>query len=439
MPREKLYRDPIHDLIVLDLEWPADALLFRLIDTPEVQRLRRVRQLGMANFAFHGAEHSRFSHCIGVMHMARRILFRLGQFVDVEPLTWVAVQCAALLHDIGHGPFSHVIENFFDDHHEHWTVRILLDPGTEVHQVLADFDPALPRAVADLIEGRAKPGWVNRIVSSQLDADRFDYLLRDSHMTGVKYGIFDLERLLLMLRVHEDGERIFVSPKGVLPVEKYLQSRYQMYRQVYFHKTVTAAEAMLMAILDRACVVARDAGACPGVEPDSPFGRVLCGASATLTVADYLQLDDSVIMGALGHWSRCGDRVLNDLARRLLRRRLFKSLDISNATEDDFFIQGRIGQAKAQLSAAGFDPRYYLLFSTSSDTPYRPYNPRGDKPGQTIWVQDGKDPALLKDVKEVSPTVNAFVQSPYTIWRAFFPPEGPGGEDLRGMVAGVFE
>ncbi|MBI5153622.1 HD domain-containing protein [Candidatus Poribacteria bacterium] len=435
MPKEKLYRDPVHDLIVLDLEKPGDRLLFNLIDCREVQRLRRIRQLGMAHMAFHGAEHSRFSHSFGVMHLSRRLMERLTREAPVEERLALAVQCAALLHDVGHGPFSHVIEKFFADHHEAWTARIILDPGTEVHRVLSSFDSRLPADVVGVIRGGIQPGWLSRVISSQLDADRFDYLLRDSHMTGVKYGVFDLERLLLLLRVSDDGDKVVVSSKGLLPVEKYLQSRYQMYRQVYFHKTVTAAEAMLMSALRRAGDLAREGG-CPGVPEDSPFGRVLAGKD-NLAVADYLELDDSVILGALNAWSRCGDAVLADLSSRLLNRRLFKSLEIANYEEHDLEVKMRIEHAEEVLSGVELDPRYYLLYSKSADTPYRPYDPRSAKPGATIWIEDRADPRRLVDIKEVSPTIRAFTESPYTIWRAFFPAEA-GGKSLRETIGKAF-
>lgn len=435
-PRERTFRDPVHDQIILDLGREGDRLLQRLIDAPEVQRLRRVRQLGMAHMAFHGAEHSRFSHSLGVMHLSRRLLERLSRFEPVDPLAAIAVQCAALLHDCGHGPFSHVIENFFAAHHEDWTLRVILDPSTEVHGALAEFDAALPAMAAAAITGALEPAWLNRLVSSQLDADRFDYLLRDSHMTGVKYGVFDLERLLLMLRVRPDGGGLAVAAKGLLPVEKYLQSRYQMYRQVYFHKTVTAAEAMLLSVLRRAAELLASGSDCPGIDPESSLGRGLTGQG--LRLADYLWMDDSTVLNALNAWAQCPDATLADLSRRLLERRLFKALEIANYEEQDLEIEGRIARAEDALRGAGLDPRHYLLYSKSSDTPYRPYDPRGGRPGQTIWIEDPARPGEVVDVKDASPTIRAFTQSPYTIWRAFFPGTAPDGSDLRAPMMEIF-
>lgn len=437
MTREKLFRDPVHDIIAFDLDDAGDRLLLQLLDAPEVQRLRRIRQLGMAHMAFHGAEHSRFTHSVGVLHLSRRLLDRLDRDRRVDPLARLAVQCAALLHDVGHGPFSHVIEKFFSEHHESWTRRILLEESTEVHALLAAHDPALPRLVVDTLAGKSDPAWLSFLVSSQLDADRFDYLLRDSHMTGVKYGVFDLERLVMLLRVSDDGTKVVVAGKALLPVEKYLQSRYHMYRQVYFHKTVTSAEAMLMAVLRRACDVAAESGACPCVDASSPFGRVLAGRH-DLTVPDYLQLDDSVVLGSLNAWSRCGDATLADLAFRLLNRRLFKSVEIANYDEHDMMMGERRRAAEEIVRGAGLDPRYHLLYSRSADTPYRPYNPRSDKAGGTIWIEDERNAGTLHDVKDVSPTVRAFTESPYAIWRAFFPALGRAGEPLRERISAAF-
>ncbi len=424
---ERLYRDPIHNLIVLDME---DRVLAALIDSAEFQRLRRIRQLGMAHMAYQGAEHSRFTHCIGVMHLARRFVDRLRRCDYVEPRKALAVECAALLHDLGHGPFSHVIEKFFTRHHEEWSREVVASPDTEVHRVLRGYDAEFPNDVLAALDGTLQPLWLNSIISSQLDADRFDYLTRDSHMTGARYGVFDLERLLLLLRVHPDRERVVVASKGILPVEKYLQSRYQMYRQVYFHKAVTAAEAMLMGVLQRARDLVRE-GRLEGLDAESPFARVLAGESA-ITLQDYLALDDSVVMGALGTWSRGADGVLRDLSLRLLNRRLFKSVELPADPASDMIMADRIERAREIIAEHRLDPRYYLLFGHSRDTPYRPYA-RGGK--QSILIQDDKDPAVVRDVEEVSATIQAFT-STYEIHRAFFPATA-GDVDLRARLVEV--
>lgn len=429
MRHEKLLRDPVHDLIIFDRDLPEDRLLLRVMDTPEVQRLRRIKQLGMAHMAYQGAEHSRFSHSMGVLHLTRRMLDRLAHDQPVSREWKLATQLAGLLHDLGHGPFSHVMEKFFREHHETWTERIILAPDTGVNRLLTEFDRDLPRMVVDALHGRAEPLWLNHIISSQMDADRFDYLLRDSHMTGVKYGIFDLERLLMLLRVGSTGDRIVVSTKGVLPVEKYLQSRYQMYRQVYFHKTVTAAEAMLMGVLSRARDMSTE-GEVPHVAPGTPLAKLL--SHDTITVDEFLALDDSVLYNAMNLWSRCGDSVLKDLSTRLLTRHLFKSVEVQrDEAEEDLLFSSRLRNAQDFLDQRGLDHRYYLRFSRSSDTPYRPYGSRGGK--AVIWLEDDRNPGEYTDIKEVSPTIRAFTESPYTIIRAFFP-DMAGTEPIRASM-----
>lgn len=433
MLHEKLFRDPIHDLIPFNLDNREDRLLLQAIGTREVQRLRRIKQLGMAHMAYQGAEHSRFSHSMGVTHLLRRLLDRLCQIEPVSPEWRIATLCAGLLHDVGHGPFSHVMEKFFRRHHEEWSAAIVLDEETEINAVLRAFDPELPGRVVKVLREETEPRWLHSLVSSQLDADRFDYLIRDAHMTGVKYGVFDLERLLLLLRISEDGQRIVVAAKGLLPIEKYLQSRYQMYRQVYFHKTVTCAEAMLMGLLDRARDLARETGEVPCVDRDTPLAKVLRGDS--MEVREYLRLDDAIILSAMNGWTDCKDPILADLSRRLLSRDLFKSVEISSSEEDaDMLFSSRVTAAREILEHHGYDFRYYLRFSKSADAPYRPYAPR--KTDSVIWVQDATDPAILHDVKDVSPTIRAFTESPYAIHRAFFPAEA-GGKEIRGELAAV--
>lgn len=431
MKNEKLFRDPIHDLIILDRDSPHDQVLLRAIDTVEVQRLRRIKQLGMAHQAYQGAEHSRFSHSIGVLHLARRIMGRLEHMCPVAPEEKLAAMLAALLHDLGHGPFSHVIEKFFREDHERWTEHILLDPGTEINRVLVEHSAKLPHRVAAVIRGESNPGWLSLAISSQLDADRFDYLLRDAHMTGTKYGVFDLERLLLLLRVTPDGGKVYVAAKGLLPVEKYLQSRYQMYRQVYFHKTVTSAEAMLMAVLDRAADMAAE-GVVPAVPPGTPLAKLL--TRQQLDIDEFLSLDDAVLLSAMNLWQHCSDPILADLSSRLLNRRLFKALEIASTEDEDLIFGTRVGSAREFLESKGLDFRYYLRFSKSSDTPYRPYSSRGS--ASTIWIESAEAPGTFVDVSDVSPTIRAFTESPYTIHRAFFPAEHRG-ESIRGEMTSL--
>src|SRR3954470_17901109 len=175
---EKIIRDPVHDVIAFRLERAVDGLLFRLLNTVEIQRLRRIRQLGMASLAYPGADHSRYSHSLGVMETARKILdhLRHGLYIDDESET--VCLAAALLHDLGHGPFSHVFERVSGIHHERLTARVILDPESEVHRILIRHEKLLPERIVDFLNCKLRRTYLCDVISSQLDADRLDYLLR---------------------------------------------------------------------------------------------------------------------------------------------------------------------------------------------------------------------------------------------------------------------
>jgi HD superfamily phosphohydrolase len=290
---QRKYRDPIHNIISLDESVPEDRLIVDLIDSAEFQRLRRIKQLGLAMFTYQGAEHSRFTHSIGVMHVMTRALNLLGSHHAISDEARVVGRAGALLHDLGHGPLSHVVEKVFHFHHEDWTRRIVLDGATEVNQILSNFDRQLPEKLASLYQHNYSPAFVSQLVSSQLDCDRMDYLLRDSLMTGAKYGLYDLEWVLHALRIDEPCDRIYVEAKGLYSVEEYLQARYYMFRQVYFHRTLRSAEAVLNSALNRARLLI-ERGNLAFRMPGSVFEKMLTGEQ--VNAGEYLQLDDTDVM-----------------------------------------------------------------------------------------------------------------------------------------------
>src|SRR6478609_2644152 len=257
---ERIYRASVHNIINIDPDTAEGRLLVALIDTPEFQRLRRVRQLGLAYFAYQSAEHSRFTHSLGAGHLATRILDKLSRKYEISGEDRIAVRAAALLHDIGHGAFSHVIESILGFHHEQFTIDAVLSTETGVGRVLAGFSTEIAKSVASIIRGDFHNVALAQIVSSQLDADRMDYLLRDSLMTGAKYGIYDLEWIINALAIDEEGDRIYVEARGLYAVEEYLQARYYMFRQVYFHRTLRSAEAVLRSALRRALEITTNGG-----------------------------------------------------------------------------------------------------------------------------------------------------------------------------------
>jgi HD superfamily phosphohydrolase len=420
---ERIYRDPVHNIIALSTARADDALLVRLIDTPEFQRLRYIKQLGLALYTYQGAEHSRFTHSLGVMHVMTRVLDHWSKKYVISPEARVVARAAAMLHDIGHGPFSHVIEKILKLNHEVWTVRIIADPATEVHQLLARYDAALPAHVIAAIEHRYQPAFVGQMVSSQLDADRLDYLLRDSLMTGAKYGNYDLEWILHALEIDEAHDRVYVAANGLYAVEEYLQARYYMFRQVYFHRTLRSAEAVLMSILRRAVELAHT-GKLQFIVAGSVMERVLHGVS--LTVADYLGFDDHDVMFHLKQWTREPDAVLRDLAQRFIQRRLFKALDLEpeSGPRAEF-----VAAARAKVRERGFDPDYYLVEDRAADIPYYSYYRPDGKARLHIERSIGK--GELCDIAEISTVVRAM--RGYEIHRICFPSEVSGAlEELKG-------
>jgi hypothetical protein len=410
---ERIYRDPVHNIIALSEARADDALLIALIDTPEFQRLRYIKQLGLALYTYQGAEHSRFTHSLGVMHLMTRVLDRLAESYEISERARLVARVAALLHDIGHGPFSHVIEKALRQNHERWTKRIIADEATRVHARLAGYDPALPDQVIAALESQYRPAFVSQLVSSQLDVDRFDYLLRDSLMTGAKYGIYDLEWIIHALEIDQANDRIYVSAKGLYAVEEYLQARYYMFRQVYFHRTLRSAEAVLLGILRRAVELVRE-GKLQFVLPGSVMERILTGKE--LTTADYLSLDDHDVMFYIKQWAHEEDPILGDLSQRFVQRRLFKALDVElpDSERANF-----IAAAREQVAALGFEPNYYLIEDRAADIPYYSYY-RPEGKARLYIERSGFSPAIC-DIAEVSEVVRSM--RGYEIHRICFPAE----------------
>ncbi|MGH8528209.1 MAG: HD domain-containing protein, partial [Gammaproteobacteria bacterium] len=271
---QRIYRDPVHNIIPLRADTPEGQLMIRLIDAPEFQRLRRIKQLGLGLYTYQGAEHSRFTHSLGALHLMTRILDRLSESYPIAEEDRLAVRAAALLHDVGHAPFSHAMEKTLGIHHEDLTIAAITSEETGVNQILSSHSADLPQRVASVVGGDFKPAALAQLVSSQLDVDRMDYLLRDSLMTGAKYGLYDLEWIINALQIDGPNDRVYVAARGVYAVEEYLQARYYMFRQVYFHRTLRSAEAVLRSALRRALELVA-AGADVWCVPGSSFANVL--------------------------------------------------------------------------------------------------------------------------------------------------------------------
>jgi len=413
---EKIYRDSVHNIIRLKTGDAAGKLLARLIDTTEFQRLRRIKQLGLAHFAYQAAEHSRFTHSLGALHLATRTLDKLQSKYRISNETQIAVRCAALLHDIGHGAFSHVIETILNFHHEQFTIEAVLSDETEVGRVLQKFSADLPENIAAIIRGDFRPMALAQLVSSQLDVDRMDYLLRDSLMTGAKYGIYDVEWIIKSLEIDEENDRLYVAARGIYAVEDYLQARYYMFRQVYFHRTLRSAEAILKSLLRRALELFQT-GKFVWFAGGTPFEKILSGEK--LSLLEHLALDDSDVMFHIKQWQRSDDAILSDLSKRFLNRRLFKifDLDMPEPERQEF-----LEAAKKSVARAGFDTNYYFIEDSAGDVPYYFYTKERSEPKNLIYVEEGFSHPQIKEISEVSAAVRG-LQKGFQIHRVCFPPE----------------
>lgn len=372
MQREKLFRDPIHNVIQFNMQDDVDRMLFSLIDTDVVQRLRRVCQLGLASFVYHGAEHSRFGHSVGTQHVAKRIFD--GVDPNGDPFERAVTRAAALLHDVGHAAFSHAFESGISRicrfSHEAMTCAHILREDGEVYRLLHDFDPRMPECVVQCISQETS-AWYHPIISSQLDADRMDYILRDGYMTGIRNYLYDIDRILEMLARDEDG--IIVGYRAIHAVETYLISRYHMYQQVYHHKTVRGAEKLLESIFRRVADLAM-----AGDERVFEVGRmgVLLRDIVKRGVVDpqlCVWVHDAHAWAALDMWRDSKDRILSTLSSQLLRRQFFKTIEIPDAFRS--VVRSGWSRLEDAVRMQGGDPRYDLTLDTTVNRAFAPYAP----------------------------------------------------------------
>lgn len=395
-----IVRDPVHGLISFDRE--TDGREVALLDTLEVQRLRRIRQLGVTFLAFPGAEHSRFTHAVGTLHVMRKLCARIDAMgsdvpaaLRLDPRRRRDVLAAALLHDLGHGPFSHLFEEVFPGgrKHEAWTVDVIRSPDTAVHKALSAVDRGMPERLASLLEGGPyEPTYLRRAVSGPLDVDRFDYLLRDSHMTGVSYGLYDLEWVLHSLTFAGDVLAID-GQKGIASVEQYFLARRAMFEQVYFHKTTRAAEWVIRSIFRRLVQLAQ-----AGDEPEGLPRAIRAAARAdTVSLEDYLALDDSLLWTRTAAWAAgAKDPVLRELCGRLERRALFKTVDLLEPSA--LQVDRALEIARDRVRAAGLDPDLYAGVDRAVDVSY--LDP--SEPLEEVWVaMRSGPPKKLGDVSEI--------------------------------------
>lgn len=384
LPNEIVFKDPVHDHIHV-----RHQIILDLIDTKEFQRLRRIKQLGTSHYTFHGAEHSRFSHSLGVYELARKICDR---FLRNYPEEWddserLVTLCAALLHDIGHGPFSHTFEKIFETDHEKFTVNIILDETTEVNEILRRVSPDFPNKVASVITKKYPNPQVVQLISSQIDADRMDYLQRDAYYTGVTYGKFDMSRILRVIRPHKNG--IAFQSQGMHAVEDYIVRRYQMYMQVYFHPVSRGMEVTLDRMLTRANDLYKDGDLNLRIPQLESF------FDQDYTTQDYLNLDDQVISYGVLTWTKSADEYLKELATMFLHRRPLKSIGFNRETDKE-----TVAHLRNLVDKVFYDQKYFTMTNRSSDISYD-YSIKKNTP-ILLMHPDGE----LVDISEVSPIVN---------------------------------
>lgn len=402
LDEEKVFKDPVHRYIHV-----RDRVIWDLIGTREFQRLRRIKQLGTTYLTFHGAEHSRFNHSLGVYEIVRRIIDDVfqgrPQWDEQQRLLSL---CAALLHDLGHGPFSHSYEKVFHLDHEEFTRKIILGK-TEVNAILKRVDPQFPKNVAEVIGKTYRDKLVVSLISSQIDADRMDYLQRDAYYTGVSYGHFDMERLLRLMRPLED--QVVIKSSGMHAVEDYIMSRYQMYWQIYFHPVTRSAEVVLTKILHRAKKLYEQGYAF--LQEPVHFRSLFEGK---VTVEEYIAMDDNMAFFYFQQWEKENDKILSDLCNRFVNRKLFQYIEFQPANE-----MNKIVELTLLFKKAGINPDYYLVMDSSSDLPYDFYRPGEEE--ERLPIHLIRNNGEIRELSRESEIVDAITGKRRTDHKLYFP------------------
>ena len=402
---EKVFRDPVYGYVHV-----YDQLIWDLIQTKEVQRLRRIKQLGGTYMVFHTAEHSRFSHSLGVYEMARKIIRALmhrGTILSEDER--LLVLSAALLHDLGHGPFSHSFESVFSVRHELFTERIIME-NTEVNRVLEAYQKGFATKVRDVINKTYPNPLIISIISSQLDADRLDYLLRDAYFTGAPYGEIDVERILRTMRVVNN--KIVYKVSGMHAIEDYLMSRYQMYWQVYLHSTGRSFDLVIQNMLRRVRELIFS-----GYEFKRPLEALKdLFLEEEPSVETYLKFDDSTISYYASLFTDEEDEILRDFADRFINRRLLKEVHYTPNDETN----EKLKQVKEYMIELGINPDYYLLTDHSVKTPYDYYGHKTNCLPDCIelLMRDGS----IQEISEVSTIIKGIIAvKPKQEHKVYFP------------------
>ena len=373
----KVLKDPVHSYIHIHYE-----VIWNCLDSKEFQRLRRIRQLGGDFQVYPTAEHSRFSHSLGVYEIVRRMVTEVKTLcAELTEYEKVCVMLAGLLHDVGHGPFSHAFEHVTNHSHEEYTAKIILGE-TELNSILRAVSKKMPEDIVSIIQHTHENDILNQIVSGQLDADRMDYLLRDSYFTATSYGQFDLERILRTMRVRKTSEGrkvIVVKHTGIHSVEDYIMARYQMYWQVYYHPVARSYEAVFIQLFNRLKDIFKDnKDYFEDMKVLIPFLE-----KAEVSEEEYFRLDENSLLYCCALIQDKDDVIAADLAKRLQNRKLFEYVDYN---------EENLAQIQNMLRENGYDEQYYLRIENIEASVYSPYK------GRKILIEklDGQIVALEK-------------------------------------------
>ena len=346
--RNKVFRDPLYGYITVEYK-----VIIDLINTKEFQRLRRIRQLSGVSMVFHTAEHSRFAHSLGAYYMAKKVIDEAyGIDSNMDEYQKILFLITALLHDLGHGPYSHAFESVLSVSHEEITARIITNESTEVNKVLSKYKN-LAEDAASIIRHTKKFPLIESLVSSQIDVDRMDYLERDAYFTGATYGHIDYNRLIRCMKI-VDGQVLF-RPSSVNSIESYIMSRYHMYWQVYFHPIGKAYELLLESIYKRV----KDLSESP-ISLKTDISSLINVMKDETDLNSYLDLDDSYVNGMIKQLTKEKDEILRTLANDFMNRKLFKYVDIDSLSAKE--VKDKYSNAK--------NNRYYYYDIKFSQTAY---------------------------------------------------------------------
>ena len=342
LERQKVFRDPLYGYIEVNYE-----IISKLIDSREVQRLRRIRQLSGVSMVFQTAEHSRFTHSLGCYQMANLVLEKVtGALENLSEYEQLLLLISALLHDVGHGPYSHAFEEILDTPHEEMTARIIESPLTDINRILVEYQ-VNPGDVAAIIRHQSQYKIVEKLISSQLDVDRMDYLSRDAYFTGATYGRIDSNRLLRSLIITKDD--VLVRASGVHSVESYLMSRYHMYFQVYYHPVARAYELLLEGIYKRIKDLTEE-----NKKVDANINEFIRVIKDNSRILDYIALDDAYVNGFVTQLINSDDEILSTLAKAFLNRKLFKYLDVKDDIDVSKYYKNKYYFNESSVSAVAY-------------------------------------------------------------------------------------